>query len=822
MINGAEVAKDNIQINVGTKSAASTTDGQNVIGDQYTITLSGEGLNFNSNQIKIQIAEGTATDQSGNTNKVADVILYNTLKATNTETEGTSPFLGNTNIQRQDVKTVTFVDNIPEDVYDASTNTFVDGSAWDVSAQGDNSIIAWDTGNRAISIGSNDEIFANIDSSYLFNYVGFSQSLPVQIIRNLELLNTSNVTNMSYMFRSTGYTNCMEYFDLGDNFDTSNVTDMSYMFENTGLVNMKYLDLGEKFDTSNVTNMIGMFSTDNSNNISYTNKLGTIYLGDKFDTSNVTNMERMFYNLESLTGLDLGDKFDTSNVTNMSNMFYNTGYTEMTSLDLGDKFDTSKVTNMSSMFFDTGHMRLTSLDLGDKFDTSSVTDMSYMFQGTGYNLLESLDLGDKFKTSNVTNMNNMFYNLGRYEMTNLDLGPAFTNIATSNTNMFNNTGKTGEIVIQAPEAIYQDQTHFKLNTDSSTTIGWTNSSGAEITNYGTINAKYRTEWLKEESEIDETDANNPKLNITLRGTTNQEVDPTEYISDVTSTLTSNNIKVFIDDTEITDVVTKTVGTATQTANTRTGAQDVLQTVTLTNFEEAVRRTGIPYKEWSGNIRVEVAQGSLSDTTGPADEAGKKIPYGNKNMEVASTETQTGATTGAGAVTEIGARIDNIIQDTTKVDKNTDNVMFTDFINPEFTYRSQDTEIIHGDEEKVTIEFDVVDKFFESTTLSNLDASQITVLIDDYDPTELNQNITKQLIKVQDITGTVEGVENTKIGEKYQLVITGLDQEDADGNGDGYTYSGYMTLSFAQGAVTDKSGRRRSSRCCRPNLDSWRT
>ena len=307
----------------------------------------------------------------------------------------------------------------------------------------------------------------------------------------------------------------------------------------------------------------------------------------------------------------------------------------------------------------------------------------------------------------------------------------------------------------------------------------------------------------------------------MRGTTNQEVDPAEYISNVTSTLTSEDIKVFIEDTEITDVVTTTIGTATTTANTRTGATDVLQVVTLTNFEEAVRQTGKPYKEWSGNIRVEVAQGSLTDTVGPADpETGKQIPYGNSNMEVASTETQTTATTGAGAVTEIGARIDNIIQDTTKVDKNTDNVLFTDFIKPEFTYRSQNTEIVHGDEEKVTILFDVTDKYFESTTLSNLDASQITVNIDDYDTTELNQNITKTLSKVTqttdvvdgnitykangDIYYTVEGVEK-KVGERYQLVIEGLDQDDENSVGDGYTYSGYMTLSFAQGAITDTSG-----------------
>ena len=202
----------------------------------------------------------------------------------------------------------------------------------------------------------------------------------------------------------------------------------------------------------------------------------------------------------------------------------------MTSLDLGDKFDTSNVTDMSEMFRSTGFQVMTSLDLGDKFDTSNVTDMSEMFRATGFQVMTSLDLGDKFDTSNVTNMYQMFYQTGYTAMTSLDLGPAFIQIPDGNVeievmvdgiyqtethlayeNTFGQTGKRGEIVIQAPESIYNDRTHFKLNTDSTTIIGWTDENGNEITTYGgTINPKYRTEWIKEEAEIDETNANNPK------------------------------------------------------------------------------------------------------------------------------------------------------------------------------------------------------------------------------------------------------------------------------------------------------------------------
>ena len=467
LINGAEVAKDNIQINVGPKSAASTTDGTDLIGDQYTITLSGEGLNFNSNQIKIQIAEGIATDQSGNTNKVSDVILYNTLKTTNTETSETSSFLGNTNIQRQNVDNVTFVDNIPSDVYDVSADQYVNSTAWDVSAMQDKSMIAWTepsaNGTVKVYIGSNDEIFGNVDSSYLFSYIGCAEDCTAtETITNIGLLNVSNVTDMSNMFSYTGYT-AMTSLDLGEHFDTSKVTDMSNMFYETGYTAMTSLDLGDKFDTSNVTNMNSMFTR-----TGFT-AMTSLDLGDRFDTSNVTDMGMMFYNTGygAMTSLDLGDNFNTNKVTNMSQMFMSTGYTAMTSLDLGDKFDTSNVTGMIYMFYETGYTAMTSLDLGDNFNTNKVTNMSRMFMSTGYTAMTSLDLGDNFNTNKVTNMTEMFDSTGAVAMTNLDLGPAFTNIASTNTDMFNQTGKTDEFIIQAPEAIYQNSTNFKLNTNSS-------------------------------------------------------------------------------------------------------------------------------------------------------------------------------------------------------------------------------------------------------------------------------------------------------------------------------------------------------------------
>ena len=201
-------------------------------------------------------------------------------------------------------------------------------------------------------------------------------------IESIENLNTSNVTDMGYMFVW-----CFELTSLDvSNFDTSNVTDMSDMFDYCR--SLTSLDLSN-FDTSNVTNMDEMFkgcSGLTSLNVS------------NFDTSNVKSMGDMFYNCSGLTNLDVSN-FDTSNVTDMRNMF--SSCSGLTSLDLSN-FDTSNVTNMREMF--KGCSGLTSLDLSN-FDTSKVTNMSEMFQGCSG--LTSLDLSN-FDTSNVTDMYYMF------------------------------------------------------------------------------------------------------------------------------------------------------------------------------------------------------------------------------------------------------------------------------------------------------------------------------------------------------------------------------------------------------------------------------
>ena len=835
---------EGVDIKVGTSTPVYTEDGTTRIGDQYTITVSGSGLNFTTSQVKIRIGTNTITDNSGNTNKTTDLILFTTLKETNTETEATSAFLGNDTIERQNIENVTFVDNIPSSVYDVSAKEFKDATAWDVSATQDKSIIAWYTKNAnesiKVYIGSEDEIFGNTDSSYLFNCIGNSElCTATEAITNISLLNVGNVTNMDRMFRNTGY-NAMTSLNLGDNFDTSNVTNMSGMFARTGYKKMKTFDLGSNFDTSQVTNMSYMFVHTGAA------VMEVLDLKGKFDTSAVTNMSHMFDSTgyTAMKTLNLGSAFNTSIVENMSGMFQNTGFTAMTSLDLGSKFKTSKVKDMSYMFANTGHNAMTSLKLGSEFDTTLVTNMREMFNGCGQAELTSLDLGTKFNTKNVTDMNamfancgtkitkldlgdvfyttkvkdmyHMFYNCGSSLMTELDLGPAFTRIPNDSITgtskdvngdnvpahngydgMFDETGKPAEIKIQVSEQIYLNKNDFKLNTDATDSI----------INYtrGTINPKYRTEWIKEASAlaIDKDNLENSKITVTLRGRTNAEAGK-DFTSNVTSSLTADKIHVYFDGEEATDI-TKDIATATTTKNATTGANDVLQVITLSNLEETLRQKGKNYKEWSGNISLKIDKKTLKDTT-----------YNNQNLQAIDTS---------------GTMEDIVIKEAENISANTTGTMFADYIRPEFTYEYSNTNIDY-DKKNVTVVFDITDKYFKESAIT---LDNTTIQVDGVEPdwTKVTRTFSKKKLEADqtvgditykangDIYTTINGKQQ-KIGERYELKLDGLETQNGEG------YSGNVTLAFPAGAlnangtlkngIVDESGNLNSAKTITIGID----
>lgn len=126
----------------------------------------------------------------------------------------------------------------------------------------------------------------------------FREKRYIATINFGEGFNTSNVTDMNYMFWAC---NSLINIDVSS-FNTGNVTNMSYMFNNCQ--NLENLDLSS-FNTSKVTNMEAMFS--------YGYGLSSLDLSN-FNTSSVTNMMWMFSDCHNLTSLDLSG-FDMSNVT---------------------------------------------------------------------------------------------------------------------------------------------------------------------------------------------------------------------------------------------------------------------------------------------------------------------------------------------------------------------------------------------------------------------------------------------------------------------------------------------------------------------------
>ncbi len=294
-----------------------------------------------------------------------------------------------------------------EGTYQLNTNGITNIWTGDdvINAESSETVPEWKNTNPNIRKVIFDPSFAEVrPTSTAYWFSGFGNL--TEIVGMKEYLNTSEVTNMSYMFNE-----CKSLTSIDvSGFNTSNVKDMSHMFQNSGL---NSLDLSN-FNTSKVENMSHMFQNSSLKSLNLSN----------FNTSKVENMCMMFKDCTNIMSLDLSS-FDTSNVTDMSYMFANNIL--LSSLNLSS-FDTSNVTNMECMFF--GIFFLPSLDLSS-FNTSSVTNMCKMFSGSN---ISELDLSN-FNTSNVKTMQEMFSSSSLLKK--LDLSSFNTSNVTNMKNMFN-------------------------------------------------------------------------------------------------------------------------------------------------------------------------------------------------------------------------------------------------------------------------------------------------------------------------------------------------------------------------------------------------
>lgn len=276
---------------------------------------------------------------------------------------------------RDTITKISFVDNY--------TPTGSESDSWNADVGNTGAIKCYIAGTELIIAGNGaGKIYTNPDASYMFSLQSASDAFySVSSINGLNLLDTSNTTNMDSMFWTCPK---VESLDVS-HFDTENVTTMDYMFAATGITSINL----SNFNTKNVTKMEGMFR--------WCENLTSVDLSS-FNTQNVTTMEAMFNTCHSLQDVNL-KSFNTAKTTTFKEMFFDCR--GLTTLDLSN-FDTSKATDMSYMFSQC--YALQNIDVSS-FNTANVTNMSYMFDQLY--AIKTIDLSS-FNTANVKEVHRMF------------------------------------------------------------------------------------------------------------------------------------------------------------------------------------------------------------------------------------------------------------------------------------------------------------------------------------------------------------------------------------------------------------------------------
>ena len=226
------------------------------------------------------------------------------------------------------------------------------------------------------------EIYVDANASNLFSSMTYADRTfkSVSAINNLDVLNTSKVTNMRRMFYNMR--SLSESIDLS-NFDTSNVRDMSSMFQNCASI--ETIDI-KHFDTGNVESFSSMFNGCTS--------LLSIDISN-LDTRSVMEMPDMFANCESLTTATLSN-LDNSFLIDISGLFMNC--TSLTSVDFSF-FNTERLRRMDGAFQNC--ISLTELNLKD-FNTKEVSQMNRLFYGDEN--LETIYVSRNWSTASISSI----------------------------------------------------------------------------------------------------------------------------------------------------------------------------------------------------------------------------------------------------------------------------------------------------------------------------------------------------------------------------------------------------------------------------------
>ena len=269
-------------------------------------------------------------------------------------------------------------------------------------------------------------------------YSWFYNMDNLQSIEGMNYLNTSEVTNMDWMF---GYCKKLKSLDLSS-FNTAIVTNMDYMFN--GCTSLQTIYAGSGWRTNTVSSSLSMFSdcsslkggrgttwnssnpTDKtyahidggSNNLGYFTAKGilayacytesnttlTFYYDNQRNSRSGTtydlNIDHPDWLSYNVTKVVFNSSFADARPTSTNSWFFGMAYLQ--SIEGMSYLNTSEVTDMAWMFFNCSN--LWSLDLSS-FNTAKVTDMGRMFSVC--QKLTFLDLSS-FNTAKVTNMGYMF------------------------------------------------------------------------------------------------------------------------------------------------------------------------------------------------------------------------------------------------------------------------------------------------------------------------------------------------------------------------------------------------------------------------------
>ena len=139
------------------------------------------------------------------------------------------------------------------------------------------------------------------------------------VIKNIEIINTSHLTNLGFLFSNMKYLKTVSI-------DTSSATTLQQMLANSAIVNPPTLD------TSNATNVEALFYE--CTNLKYI---------PTYDFSKVTNMHGTFWLCPNITSVPY---LDTHNVTDISYCF-----SDCTKLKTVPLLDFSNVTNTDMLFY---------------------------------------------------------------------------------------------------------------------------------------------------------------------------------------------------------------------------------------------------------------------------------------------------------------------------------------------------------------------------------------------------------------------------------------------------------------------------------------